>query len=213
MNRQKQNKNKNKGGQGPWGQIRLGGFRAEFPQPRLPSILGSDRSLSSRNSVYPVIKLDVPLTPQKASIVAGVLATAIPLDTTVMALFGKLGAAFREYAIVGSRLEIRINNATVTAGIVMCYLDETTAAVPTASDAKDRPRLDVLVSPQFTQGSYRMGWTPRDLLDLDYVSTGTNFTPVWLKLFASVADTFTTATTAADVIVTGTMALEFRGYV
>lgn len=209
----KKNQKQNKGRNEPWGQIRLGGFRAEFPQPRLPGLIGSDRNLSSKNSVYPTVNLDVPITPTKASLVAGAVAASIALDTTVMSLFGKLGAAFREYAIVGARLEIRPNNFAVTAGIAKAYLDETSSAVPTASDAKDRPCVDMLCAPIFQPGGYHVMWTPRDLLDLDYVSTGTNFTPVYLKIFASVADTFTQATTTGDFIVTGAIALTFRGYV
>lgn len=210
MKKQQQNKPKAKE---PWGVVRLGGFRAEFPQPRLPRLLGSDRSLSQANSVYPTVQLDVPLAPQVVSLVAGAVAASIPLDTTILSLFSKLGAAFREYAIVGARLELRMNNIATTAGLVIAFIDEDSSGAPSASDAKDRPKLDLLCAPTFVPGGYHISWTPRDLLDLDYVSTGTNFTPAWLKIFASVADTFTTSSTTGQVLVTGALALTFRGYV
>jgi len=208
----KQSKKQNQGSQ-PWGVIRLGGFRAEFPQPRLPGLIGADRNLSQANSVYPTVKLDVPITPQVVTLVAGAVAASIPLDTTILALFAKLGAAFREYAIVGARLEIRPNNFANTAGLGLAVIDETAAAAPIASDAKDRPHLDMLCAPVFVPGGYHVSWTPRDILDLDYNSTGTNFTPAWLKIFASVADTYTVATTTGQFLVTGALALTFRGYV
>lgn len=187
--------------------------RDGFPMPRLPRAIGSDRFLSSKASVYPVVQLDIPLQPTVITLVAGAVAQSVAIDVSVLALFGKLGQAFREYAIVGARLEIRPNNLVAPAGVTIAFLDETSAAAPAASDAKDRPKLDMLNAALSVPGGYRLDWTPRDILDLDYVSTGTTFTPLWLKFFASVADTFTLATTTGQYIVTGALALTFRGYV
>ncbi len=209
----KQNSNKGKAQQ-PWGVIRLGGFRAEFPQPRIPRLLGSDRNLGSRNSVYPNnVMLDVPIITTKSSIAAGVLAASIPLDLTkIQAFSSRFASLFQEYAIVGASLEVRMNNTINNAGVLAAFIDEDSSAAPGPTDALNRPRLDVLVAQQFQPGSYRLNWTPRDILDLDYVDCATTFTPAWLKLYTDVGNFGTTATTTGDVLVTGTLALCFRGY-
>jgi hypothetical protein len=151
---------------------------------------------------------------QVASIAAGAVAAVFPLDLTLVNGFAtRFASLFREYAIVGASIEIRLNNTAVTAGIIEAFIDEETNAAPTANDAANRPRLDMTVGPIFEPRAYRMKWKPRDILDLDYVATGTTFTPAWLKVFGSVANTFTTATTTGQVIVTGTLAFCFRGYV
>ena len=197
-----------------WGQVRLGQFEMSFPQPRLPRLIGSDRDLAAGNSVYPVVKLDVPFVPQVATIVAGAVAAVIPIDLTIVNAWAtRFATLFREYAICGAHFEIRPNNIANTAGIVKVFIDEQSAAAPTAADAVDRPSLDVTCGPIFEPRAYRLGWKPADILDLDYVSTATTFTPAWLKVLATVANTFTSAATTGQVLVTGTFACQFRGYV
>jgi hypothetical protein len=214
MNRQNNKKNKNNSQTSPWGVVRLGSFRAEFPQPRIPRLLGAAQNLSSRLSVYPQVRLDVPIIQLKASIVAGAVAAVFPLDISAVANFGtRFGALFREYAVVGAALELRMNNVVQGAGVTACYLDEEAGGAPVAIEALDRPRLDVLTSPQFQPGSYKLNWTPRDILDLDYVAVGTTFTPVYLKVITNVANFNSIAATTGDIIITGALAFDFRGYI
>lgn len=214
MAKRKGKRGKKQGPSSSWGSIQLGGFRASFPQPRIPRILGAARNLSAGRSVYPTVHLDVPIAMQKASITAGALASVFPLDlTTVTNWSTRFGSLFREYAIVGAKLELRMNNTVNPAGLVSAYLDEESNVAPTATASNDRPRLDILVQPLSTIGAYMLTWTPRDILDLDFVDVGTTFTPVWLKVFASTANNGTTATTTADILITGTLALTFRGYI
>lgn len=185
----------------------------EFPQPRIPRLLGSDRDLPAQLSVYPRVKLDIPIAPQVATLTAGAVAASVSLDTTLVANWAtRFASLFREYAIVGAALELRPNNIAVTAGLIAAFIDEETATAPTQSDMQDRPKLDMTCGPLFVPRAYRIQWSPRDILDLDFVSTGTNFTPAWLKVFSSVAATYTTNTTTGQVLITGTLALEFRGY-
>jgi len=215
MNRQNNKKNKNppKGNQGPWGQIRLGGFKAEFPQPRLPRLLGAAVRLGNNLSVYPNLSLDVPLQTEILSIVAGTLAGVIPLDiTSVKNFIPRFSPLFKEYAIVGARIEIRPNNMANTSGLTGAFIDEESSAVPTAAQTSDVGRLDLNNAPLFQVKPYRLDWTPRDILDLDYVSTLTTFTPAWLKLFTNVADFGSQSTTTGQWLITGSLAFVFRGY-
>lgn len=211
---QRQNNGGQNGNQAPWGQITLGGFKAQFPRPRLPLRLGADSSLPQALSVYPQVNLDVPIIQQNLAIVAGVCASSVALDTTVIQDWAtRFAAVFREYAIVGARLELRMNNVAVTSGMAAAFLDEQSAAAPTPSNALNRPRLDMIVGPLFVPRAYRLDWTPRDILDLDYVAVGTNFTPVWLKVITDNGNFGTQNTTTGSIIVTGSLALSFRGYV
>lgn len=206
-------KNGGNGGKGPWGQIRLGSFKAEFPQPRIPRLIGSDTALSARDSVYPPrVKLDVPLSFVVQTIAAGALAAVIPIDTTAVTNWVEFAALFKEYAIVGARLELRPNAMATTSGYSAAYLDETSNAAPTASSTLQNARVDMLNAPVFRPGGYHITWTPRDILDLDYVATGTNFTPVYLKLFTDVANFGSNVATTGQWIITGSVAFEFRGY-
>lgn len=213
---QKQKKGKKKGAkEGPWGQITLGSFRAEFPQPRLPRLLGAAKALSAGSSVYPTINLDVPISQMIVPIVAGAAATSLLIDQSKVSNFvTRFGGLFKEYAIVGARFELRMNNVVQGAGVMGVYLDETSPTVPSAASTLDSARVDVLISPQFSAGgSYRIDWTPRDILDLDYVSTGTVFTPIFLKAFTNTANFNTLAATTGDLLVTGALAFTFRGFV
>jgi hypothetical protein len=150
---------------------------------------------------------------QNVAIVAGAAATAIGLDLTrVQDWTTRFATLFKEYAIVGARLEIRPQNIANTAGIIAAYLDEQSGAAPTAVEALHRPRLDMTAGPLFVPKAYHIDWTPLDLLDLDFVDVATTFSPVWLKIFTNVANFGTLATTTGEVLVTGTLALEFRGY-
>lgn len=214
MQGKKQNKkNKNQGNQGPWGQIRLGGFRAEFPQPRLPRLLGAARSLNDSLSVYPHIKLDFPLRQQKASIAAGNVAQNVSIDVTALLTnWTHIATVFREYAVVGLKLEIRMANVVNGAGVVAVYLDESSATAPSAAEAMRRARLDVLINQQTVPGSYMLSWTPRDLLDLDYTASGTAFVPIYLKVYTDTVNFNAGSTTTGDVIITGAVALDLRGY-
>jgi len=199
---------------GPWGQIQLGGFRAEFPQPRIPRLLGSDRDLTNRNSVYPTVLLDVPITPQSGNIVAGAIASSVALDTTIIPAWAtRFQTLFREYAICGASLEIRLNNVSTTSGLVLAWMEESSSAAPVFADGVDKPRVDMTCGPLFVPRAYHIKWSPRDILDLDYSAVSTNFTPAWLKVFCNVANTFTAAGTTGQVLITGTLALTFRGYV
>jgi hypothetical protein len=164
--------------------------------------------------VYPRVKLDAPFKLSISSIAAGVLAASIPLDITqVLDWATRFQTLFREYAIVGARMEIRVQNVSPAAGIVAAYIDEQAAAAPTATEAIHRPKLDMVAGPLTVPKSYHIDWTPRDILDLDFVSTATTFTPAWLKLYTDVGNFGANVAMTGQVIITGSLAFEFRGYV
>jgi hypothetical protein len=207
-------KDKKKGGDS-WADIRLGGFRAQFPKPRLPRLLGAVTNLPAGVSVYPHVKLDVPIVQQTFLIVAGALAASMPIDVTLIQAFAtRFATLFREYAVVGLTVEVQCNNIATTSGRAAIFIDETTAGAPTAAQALGRPRLDLAVGPLFTPNAPKVSWVPQDIVDLDYFSTSAPGTSTaWLKIYTDVANFGTQAATTGQIIVTGALALEYRGYV
>lgn len=215
-------KNKKQSAQNSGGGSRMvdvrgpGGFRLSFPVPRLPAILGSARSLSADNTIYPpMLRLDAPITPQPLTITAGALAVSVAVTNAIIQAWStRFAALFREYCIVGARLEIRqINATTLPQGVLLAYIDEDSSANPTFSSSANRARLDMALVSNPVDRVYMLNWKPLDYLDLDWTSVGTNTTPAFLKLYTDTANCGTAATTALQIMVTGTLALCFRGYV
>jgi hypothetical protein len=165
-------------------------------------------------SVYPQVDLSVPIIPILATITAGNTAVSAGLDLTKVVNWAvRFQTLFREYAIVGARLEVRPQNVSPAGGVIAAFLDEESASAPTAGDALNRPRLDMTAGPLTVPKAYHIDWTPRDLLDLDYVATSTTFTPVWVKLYTDTVNFFAPSSMTGQVIVTGTLKISFRGYV
>lgn len=192
-----------------------GGFRLSFPIPRLPRILGSASKLSAASTIYPaMVQLDVPISVVAFSVATGALASNYSISTGSIAAFAtRFASLFREYCIVGCRFEVRISVTANASGILAVWIDEDSNATPTAAQAANRARLDVGLVANPVDRVYRIDWKPLDYLDLDWTDGGTNTTPAFLKLYTDVANFGTTATTTAQVLVTGTVALCFRGYV
>lgn len=204
----------NKGQNKQWANVQLGSFQMSFPKPRIPQLLGSARTLSNAQSVYPQVKLDLPISSINFAVVAGALASSVALNFSLIRNWTtRFASLFREYAIVGAKLELRINNVVAPAGVITAFIEEQVATVATADRALARPRLDLLIAAQSVPGAYTLTWTPRDILDLDFVDTATSFAPCYLDIYTDVANFGTLNTTTCELIVTGAIAFEFRGFV
>jgi len=216
---QRKGNKKNKGGKkkmenGNWGQVSLGGFRMSFPKPRLPALLGAAKNLPAGLSVYPRVALDLPYIGSQTAIASGAVAAVIPIDLTGIANFAtRFGNTFKEYCVVGARFEIRCQGPIASQqGFFTATIDEKSSSVPTGN-VTDQARLDVLISTTESPNTHVVEWKPIDYLDLEWTAIGTTSTPAWLKLYASNAYTFTGAATTANIVVTGALSLEFRGFV
>jgi hypothetical protein len=214
MPSKKGQKGKSKSMSKQWADIRIGSFNLSFPKPRIPRLLGAAVSLSQPNSVYPNVSIDVPIEVDTAVIAAGATASTIPLDTTILPNWAtRFASLFREYSICGANLELRLSNVVNPAGIVVAFIDEKSGAAPTAQQGENRPRLDMMVQNMTSVQPYRLKWKPADYLDLQWTITSVNTTDAFLQIFTSVASFFTTATTTGTVLVTGSLAVQFRGFV
>ncbi len=192
-----------------------GGFRLDFPIPRLPKWLGTP-NLSQANSVYPRVDLDIPIVISSQAVAAGAIAISSNIDTSnVPSWSTRFGATFKEFAIVGARFELRVTSSTNGQGVVLAYIDENSNAAPT-STALNYPHAEIpLVSNSVdsTGSIHRVEWVARSYADLTWDAIGTSGIVGYLKLFASNAATGTGATTTANILVSGVFAVCFRGYI
>jgi len=187
--------------------------RLGIPVPRLPFLIGSATSLGAQRSVYPTWSVSIPLGLSKVSLVAGACATAINIDETLVPSFTtRFASTFREACILGAKLEIRVTNVVNPAGIAFVFLNEKTFASPVSTEAQDAPHIDVLIAPTESPSRHMLDWLARDLLDIGWSPIASVATPVAVKVFAAVATTLTTATTTADVLISGAIQMGFRGW-
>lgn len=190
------------------------GFELRFPWPHLPSWLGADNRLSANAAVYPRVDLDMPTAVNNVTIVAGATATVLPVDvaTLVSGWVSRFSNTFREYCVVGLRLEHNLNLTTNAGGVILVFVDETLATVPNAGSLYT-PHMEIPVV-QNPDGSrtQMLEYVPSgSYTDLDWIPTTVPVTKQWVKYYAS-GSTGTSGTTTATVVVRGTIAISFRGY-
>jgi len=192
---------------GPWG------TKLQIPIPRIPRTIGAAQALSAKNSVYPYVNLDFPISPMTFNIGTGAIAAVQNMDTSLVANFAtRVTSLFNEYAIVGLLLEFRVNQVLNPSGFATVFLDEKGAAAPTLAESRNTPHLEVAIITPSTQRVQLIRWKAEDLLDLNWTDTSVNSIPLYLKIFASIAGTSTLANTSCQVLVTGAIALCLRGY-
>lgn len=189
--------------------------RMGLPIPRLPVLIGSATSLSSRNAVYPrLVKFDIPIDPVFVTLAAGNLASVINIQiTTLCSNWASFQNLFSEYSVVGARFELRVNEVTNPQGLFLAYIDEKNSAAPTAAIALSSPHLEGLISQTESPSRHMISWKAADVLDIDWTPTSSGAdVPAYLKLFSNTASTGTSATTVGQIAVTGALALCFRGF-
>lgn len=191
-----------------------GGFRLNFPVPKLPRLLGAGPELTAQNTSYPRVDLDLPTTINVSVVTAGALAQVIAIDpATLIPQWAARAQLFREYCIVGARFEMSLITASNPAGLVLCFIDETLATAPNAGSVYT-PHMEIpIVAYPDGNETYRLDYKPSgSYTDLNWVPVTSTSAKQWLKLYASNAATLTGATTAASIVVRGTLRVAFRGY-
>jgi hypothetical protein len=186
-----------------------------LPVPRLPFMIGSDADLNATNAVYPkMVKLDFPIIPQILTLSSGGLVSVININVNLIEEITSIQGLFAEYAIVGARFEYRVNATGTPQGLYLAYVSEKDSAVPTGAQALNSPHIEGLVNNTESPSCHRIAWKAADYLDMDWTTTASSSdTPIYLKTFASTSTTGTSASTSAQILITGALALCFRGYV
>jgi len=216
MPRGKKNGKKKQGGGDGGRMVRIagpGGFRMDFPIPRLPSWLGAGDRLAADAATYPRIDLDVPTNIQNVAMVAGAMASVIALDpnSLVTSWSARFANLFREYCVVGARFELTLTNGANPQGLVVVFMDETLATAPNIGSLYT-PHLEVPIVSNPDSRTQILEYRPKGYEDLAWIPTVSTAPKQWLKFFASNAATLTGATTTGNIIVRGTLALAFRGF-
>lgn len=195
--------------------VSSGRFMLEMPRPRLPSWIGTP-NLSAGLSVYPRVNLDVPINVNEFSIAAGAAASVVNIDSSLVPNFAtRFGATFKEFAIVGARFELRQTASTNAAGFLLCFIDEDSNAAPTSTSVNyAHAEVPIVGTSVDSAGSlHRVEWVARSYADLTWDAIGTSGVVGYLKGFAATATTGTVGTTTASILVSGALAICFRGYI
>lgn len=194
---------------GPWGSS------LKLPVGRLPIKIGSNTSLSPDRSIYPNVVLSIPLVPFQTTMAAGALNSvlAISYTTVVENWASRFASLFDEYCIVGMSIDVdwTATSATET-GKVLVGLDEADATAPTFALMASSPHLDISVNNAFAPLRHCIKWKARDYKDLQFTSTATVVTPVYVKAYSDVANCFTTSAVTGNLNYTGEICVQFRGY-
>jgi len=170
--------------------------------------LSDGPSFAGQQSV--ILTLPAAATSGYTTVTTGVLQTSIALDSSHLNGFAtRFGSTFDEYRILGVNVKIRpISPAT---GVTRYFFNEKNGTVPSTVDAYERVGLTLSNSNANSSSTRTMSWRARDLLDLQYTPIGTNFTPVWLKIYTDL-DTFGAPAVATPIsYLEVDFLVEFRG--
>ncbi len=192
-----------------------GGFRMDFPIPRLPKWIGTP-NIRAGVAIYPRVDLDIPISPAPIAVSAGALSGVINIDTSLVRNWSsRFGSLFKEFAIVGARFELRVNTVSNPQGLLLAYIDENSATAPGA-EALDYPHIEVPfvgTSVDSTGSIHKMEWVAKSYDDLTWDPTSTAGLVGYVKLYCSTGSTGTSASTTSQMMMTGAISVCFRGYI
>jgi hypothetical protein len=191
-----------------------GGFELRFPIPRIPSWLGAENRLAANAAIYPRVDLDFPIAVTTVAVVAGACATVLAVDVSALVpnWSSRVLNLFREYCVVGLRLENTLVVSTTPQGLLIVFVDETSAVAPNAG-SMFTPHMEVPIVANPTGRTQLLDYMPSgSYTDLEWTPTSAAVTRQWVKYFAAAAQTGTAGGTAGTIMVRGTIAIAFRGY-
>ncbi len=191
-----------------------GGFALRFPVPRLPSWLGAADRLSANAAVYPRVDFDMPIVMSQQSVAAGAIANVLTIDpaSLVGGWASRFANTFREYCVVGFRLEITLNATTNAAGLILVFVDETLNTAPNAGSLYT-PHMEIPIISNPDGRNQYLDYKPSgSYTDLEWTPTVSTVARQWVKFYANNTWTGTGASTTATLVVRGTMAVAFRGF-
>lgn len=180
----------------------------------LPVANAAVTTLTVAASVSPIHTFDLPFTPIQIAVASGSLASSVPLTSTSVPNFStRFQNLFQEYRLIGIRMVIKQITTPIntSAGVSAFFVDEKNNSTPTASQALDRPRVEIPNILDTSARKYGINWTAHDLTDLDWSQISATPTPLYLKSYSDTANFMSTATTNTTFALSGTMRFQFRG--
>lgn len=157
------------------------------------------------------LKLECAAILLSTTVTTGVISNSQIVQAAQIVNFAsRFGSTFDEYRILSAKF--RITPVSQTTGVTKLWFDEKSGSNPTSNEAQERT-CNVLSNTNAADKSHTtMIWRARDLLDLQYTSTGTTTSnPVSFKVYTD------TATFGAPIVVTPVwlvepvLTVEFRG--
>jgi len=149
------------------------------------------------------------------AVAAGVTAQVITIGARsgIKNFATRFASLFKEWCVVGADMEVRLLvPITNPSGFMALTLDEVDNAAPTAA-CLEKAHVELqLVNPTTEVPIHHLKWIATGYEDLQWQQTANDDNAAYLKLFASVADTFTGGATSGNVSVTGTLSCCFRQY-
>jgi hypothetical protein len=121
----------------------------------------------------------------------------------------RFGNTYEEYRVVKCVTMLRFFSV-INPGVVCAYYEERSATVPSAASALEKASHRLAASSSDYARS--LVWTPTDLTDLNFKSTGTASSPVYIKIYTDNAN-FGSSIVATPYLLLEVKALvQFRGY-
>jgi hypothetical protein len=153
----------------------------------------------------------LPVTPFKevTTVTTGLINSVYTVSTANISSFAtRFGSTFDEYRIVQADLTMRLFSST-NPGVIQCWFDEQSTAVPTLVEAEERYISSV--SAGAVESKPRWRWTCSDPKDLQYQPIGTSYVPVTFKFFTNNAN-FGSSIVATDYFeIESRFRMQFRG--
>lgn len=178
------------------------------------------RAIRTKNTLYknlpsykdqpiPILKVPGNGGVITTTVTTGVISVAFACDTsTVTDWANRFSSLFEEYRLV--RVDAKIDTFSVlNPGLLKIFFDEKSSTVPTAAAALERSQRDIAAS---NTGRHVVTWRVRDIADLVYSPTGTNYTPVWLKIYTDNGNLGSSIVATPYGFVSFMYTFQFRGY-
>jgi hypothetical protein len=193
------------------------GSKISLPISRLPFVtLGAAENLSVGASTYPNrLSMCAPVTPFEVSVVSGVPTAAVTAinpttvvngSATLVNNWSAYAKIFEEYCLVGFRLEVRYQTTAFATGVILITLDEKDGTTPTLLQY-DKPHIELMTTINSGVDFQMIEWVPSDLSDLQWTSTSSTVTPIWMKYFSAF-----NSSSSGNILITGTLSFNFRGF-
>lgn len=132
--------------------------------------------------------------------------TAVNGTTTLVSNWSAYSKIFEEYCLVGFRFEVRYQTTAFATGVVLITLDEKDGTTPTILQY-DKPHIELMTTLNTTVDYQMIEWVPSDLADLQWTSTSSTLTPIWMKYLSSF-----NSSSSGNILITGTLTFNFRGF-
>jgi hypothetical protein len=145
------------------------------------------------------------------TVTTGVIASVISMDpTTIITNWStRFASLYHEYRVVKARARIICFSAT-NPGTLLSYWDEKSNAAPTNAQSSETAFKRIAAADVFKE--HDMTWKARDLLDLQYVASGTASNPVYWKLYTDAGNNGSAIAATNYATVDFRLLIEFRGF-